>query len=159
MIASSMIAASESSFDIAGIAVLLIRFSDAVDQRQPSTIAELFTADGLFQPGDKSVRGRTAIQDFYAARLADARRRTRHLWSNLLVQPMLPGRVRFKAVLTNYAFEPAVSESAWQMRLGNVTGACEQDDDGHWRFAEQLYERVLATSLPLTDPSVPKPRT
>jgi SnoaL-like domain len=158
MIAGSMIAASEGPADTGGIARLLIRFSDAVDQRQPSTIAELFTVDGLFQPGENSVRGRTTIQDFYAARLADVRRRTRHLWANLLVQPELPRRVRFQAVLTNYAFEPAVSESAWQMRIGNVTGICEQDDDGNWRFAEHRYERVLATTLPLTDTSRPNPK-
>jgi hypothetical protein len=46
----SMIAASEGAADVAGIAALLIRFSDAVDQRRPADVAEQFSLDGLFRP-------------------------------------------------------------------------------------------------------------
>ena len=152
---ASIIASSETKFDTTGIALLLIGFSDAVDRRQPAAIAESFTVDGVFRPGEKSVRGRQAIQDFYAARLSDERRRTRHLWSNLLVRPIQPLQVRFDVVLTNYAFEPVVSEQTLQMRIGNVTGTCESDGDGNWRFAEHFYERVFAASLPLADGAIP----
>lgn len=145
-----IVAASEPGADVAGIAALLIRFSDAVDQRRLADVAELFSIDGLFRPGERSIRGRAAIQAFYTARLSDERRRTRHLWSNLFVRPSGPKQARLEVVLTNYAFEPAVSEIALQMRIGNVVGRCESDDAGNWRFAEHLYQRIFATSLPLT---------
>lgn len=148
--ASSIIAAAESGTDIAALSQVLISFSNAVDERRPAAIAELFTVEGVFRPGDKIIRGRDAIQEFYAERLSDARRRTRHLWSNLQLQPVLPHLVQFSAVLTNYAFEPAVSEQTLQMRLGNVNGTFEQDAGGTWRFAEHLYQRLFSVSLPLT---------
>jgi len=144
-----IVAASEPGSDVAGIAALLIRFSDAVDQRRPGDVAELFSIDALFRPGETSIRDRSAIQAFYAARLSDERRRTRHLWSNLFVRPIGPKQAELEVVLTNYAFEPAVSEFALQMRIGNVVGRCESDDAGKWRFAEHLYQRIFATSLPL----------
>jgi hypothetical protein len=151
-----IVAASEPGSDVNGIASLLIRFSDAVDQRRPADVAALFSIDGLFRPGETSIRGRPAIQAFYTARLADERRRTRHLWSNLFVRPIGPQQAQLEVVLTNYAFEPAVSEIALQMRIGNVAGRCESDDAGNWRFAEHLYQRIFATSLPLP-PAQPKP--
>ena len=151
-----IVAASEPGSDVAGIASLLIRFSDAVDQRRPADVAALFSIDGLFRPGETSIRGRSAIQAFYTARLADERRRTRHLWSNLFVRPIGPQQAQLEVVLTNYAFEPAVSEIALQMRIGNVVGRCESDDAGNWRFAEHLYQRIFATSLPLPA-AQPKP--
>ena len=142
-------AASEPGADVAGIASLLIRFSDAVDQRRPADVAELFSIDGLFRPGERSIRGRSAIQAFYTARLSDERRRTRHLWSNLFVRPSGPNQAQLEVVLTNYAFEPAISEIALQMRIGNVICRCEGDDTGKWCFAEHFYQRIFATSLPL----------
>ena len=157
--ASNLVAAAETESHISGISSLLIRFSDAVDERRPSAITEQFTAQGIFQPAGKAVRGRSAIQEFYEMRLSDVRRRTRHVWSNLLVQTVLPRLVQFQVVLTTYAFEPAVSEQALQFRLGNVTGTCEQEIDGTWRFAEHLYERIFTASLPLAAGSSPITRT
>src|SRR5882724_1151803 len=144
-----MIAAtSEPGLALAGICALLIQFSNAVDQKKPRDIAELFSIEGLFRgPGDTSIRGRAAIQAFYTARMSDERRRTRHVWSNLFVRPVSPQRAHFEVVLTNYAFEPTVSETALQMRIGNVVGQCESDESGTWRFSEHLYERIFATSL------------
>src|SRR4030088_2809080 len=110
-----IVAASEDGSDVAGVAALLIRFSDAVDQRRPAGIAELFSLDGLFRPGEPSISGRSGIPAVCSARLSDERRRTRHLWSNLFVRTAGPRQARLEVVLTNYAFEPAVSEVALQM--------------------------------------------
>jgi hypothetical protein len=159
MEAVGIVASSEPPADTAGIALLLIRFSDAVDQRRPAEVPELFTVDGVFRPAERSMHGRQAIGDFYAARLSDERRRSRHLWSNLLVRPIRPLLVRFSVVLTNFAFEPVVSELDLQMRIGNVAGTCESDPHGNWRFAEHLYERLFATSLPLAGGGTPAART
>jgi hypothetical protein len=146
--ASVGVAAGAAGAEVQGIARLLIRFAEAVDNRRPADIAALFAADGLFKPGDKAMIGPAVIEAFYRERLADPRRTTRHLWSNLLVGPAEAGGVRIQVVLTNYAFEPAVSEIDVQMRLGDVTGRCVQDAGGDWLFAEHLYQRLYALRLP-----------
>src|ERR1700757_505995 len=94
--------------DLGGVAKLLLRFSEAVDTRDPAGIAALFTEDGLFQPGEKPIQGAAAIEAFYRERQRDPARRTRHLWSNLMVTAQADGAAAVRVVLSNYAFEPAV---------------------------------------------------
>ena len=135
--------------DVDGLSLLLIRFSDAVDQRRPADAAAQFTEDGLFQPGPDPVRGRPQIEALYRRRFSDERRRTCHLWSNLQVHPAGTGEAELKVVLTNYAFEPAISEEVLQFRIGTVSGRCVKDGLGVWRFAEHLYERTFTSCLPV----------
>lgn len=149
--AASLVATAPAGLDVNGVARLLIRFSEAVDGRRPADIAALFVADGVFKPGDKAIAGPAAIEAFYRERLKDPRRTTRHLWSNLTVAPSAEGGVQVRAVLTNYAFEPAVSESEVQMRLGEVAGHCVQDPNGEWLFAEHVYQRQYALRLPCNE--------
>ena len=149
--AASLVAAGPAGLDVSGVARLLIRFSEAVDGRRPADIAALFVAEGLFKPGDKAITGPAAIEAFYGERLRDPRRTTRHLWSNLTVARDGQEAVRIRVVLTNYALEPAVSESEVQMRLGEVTGRCVQDPNGEWLFAEHFYQRQYAVRLPCSE--------
>jgi hypothetical protein len=150
-------AGAVAGLDLEGVVRLLIRFGAAVDGRRPPDIAAQFTADGLFKPGDKPIVGPAAIEAFYRERLADPRRTTRHLWSNLLLSPDGEDAVRIVVVLTNYALEPAVSENEVQMRLGEVSGRCVRDAAGEWRFAEHLYQRQYALRLPRSDAPAPSP--
>jgi hypothetical protein len=145
------VVAAAPGLDIGGIARLLIRFSDAVDNRRPAEIAALFSADGVFKPGDKAMIGPAAVEAFYRERLADPRRTTRHLWSNLTLTPDGEDAVQIRVFLTNYAFEPTVSETEVQMRLGEVSGRCVRDPRGAWLWAEHLYRRQYALRLPRAD--------
>lgn len=132
-----------------GPAEVLIRFTEAVDRRQADEAAACFTDDGLFRPGDKATVGRDDIREIYRGRFADPRRMTRHVWANLRVAPIDTESARVTALLTNYAFEPQVSETALQMRIGNVDCLVVRDAGGEWQMAEHLYQRAFATSLPL----------
>ncbi len=149
---------TDPGFDTNGIALLLLSFSEAVDSRRPQEIAEQFTADGLFKPGDTAILGPAAVEAFYKDRLRDPRRTTRHLWSNLHVTPSADDQADIRVVLSNYAFDPAVSETEVQLRVGNVCGVCAKGPDGRWRFAEHVYERLFALRLPLSDPQPPRPK-
>jgi hypothetical protein len=149
---SPIVGSTDPGFDTNGITLLLLGFSEAVDTRRPQEIAEQFTADGLFKPGDTAIHGPAAIEAFYRDRLRDPRRTTRHLWSNLRVTPSADDLADIRVVLTNYAFDPAVSETEVQLRVGNVSGVCAKGPDGRWRFAEHVYERLFALRLPLSDP-------
>ncbi|MDH7794229.1 MULTISPECIES: nuclear transport factor 2 family protein [unclassified Beijerinckia] len=135
--------------------LVLYRFADAVDWRQPHTIAELFTEDGVFRLGAPELRGRPAILAFYETRLADPRRIARHLWSNVERTAANEDEVSLRAVLTNYIFEPRVSETEVQMWVGNLRALCRRGHDGRWRFAEHVYERLYAMNLPLAPGFVP----
>jgi hypothetical protein len=148
------IAPAESA-NVGPLALLLARFSNAVDRKKPRAIAALFADGAVFQPVDTPIVGPEAVEAFYAARLADERRRTRHVWSNLLVRPLPGGRAEYEAVLTNYAFEPTVSEESLQVRVGNVWGVCSGAAPTDWRFETHFHERVYAAAMPLTASPLP----
>jgi hypothetical protein len=148
------IAPAESA-DTSPLALLLARFSNGVDQKKPRVIGALFANGAVFQPADQPIVGPEAVETFYAARLTDERRRTRHVWSNLMVRPLPDGRAEFEAILTNYAFEPTVSEETLQVRVGNVWGVCTGGEPTEWRFETHFYQRVYAAAMPLTAEPLP----
>jgi uncharacterized protein (TIGR02246 family) len=134
-----------------GIGLLLARFSDAVDGRRPDEVARLFVPDGLFRPGETPIRGQKVIEKFYTERLRDPLRRTRHVWANVRISLSDPCTATVTAVLTNYAYDPSVSRTELQQRIGNVTAVCVRDAGSSWRFREHLYERIFAVMLALAD--------
>jgi hypothetical protein len=138
-------ASTVAGFDTGGVALLLLRFSEAVDSR-------------LFKPGETAIVGPAALEAFYRDRQRDPRRTTRHLWSNLLVTPASDDLVHIRVVLSNYAFDPALSETELQLRVGNVAGVCARDAAGRWRFAEHVYERLFSLRLPLSDAQALQPK-
>jgi hypothetical protein len=155
---SPIVGSEDPAIDANGISLLLLRFGEAVDARRPQEIAEQFTADGLFKPAGAAIHGPAAVEAFYSDRLRDPRRTTRHLWSNLRVAPSSDGQTEIQVVLSNYAFDPAVSETEVQLRVGNVSGVCAKGADSRWRFAAHVYERLYALRLPLSDPQPPQPK-
>ncbi len=158
VIVSPVAGSTDPGFDTNGVSLLLLAFGEAVDTRRPPEIAEQFTDEGLFKPGETPIRGPAAIEAFYLERLRDPRRTTRHLWSNLHVTPTADGQAAIRVVLSNYAFDPAISETEVQLRVGNVSGICAKGPGDRWRFAEHVYERVFVLRLPRSDPQ-PLPST
>jgi hypothetical protein len=128
---------------------LLYRFSEAVDQRRPEDVARCFAADAIFRRDANNTVGEAAILDLYRRRMSDPRRKTRHVWANLVLVERTEQRAEVTAILTNYALEPFVSEGELQMRIGNVRCVLARDPAGQWRFAEHHYDMAFATKLPL----------
>lgn len=128
---------------------ILWRFSDAVDKRDASATAHLFARDGVFRRAGEIICGRANIESFYWSRMADPGRVTRHLWSNVKCLPSDHWDARLEAVLTTYAFEPQISQTHLQLRIGNVVCRCVPDADEGWVFAEHAYERLFVAYLPL----------
>ena len=141
--------------DLSGVVKLLLRFSEAVDTRDAAQVGALFTQDGLFQPSETAIQGAPAIEDFYRKRFSDPARRTRHLWSNLMITAQDHDAAGLRAILSNYAFEPAVSTTEVQLRVGNVSALCRRGPDGDWVFAEHRFERLYAMRLPRSDAAAP----
>jgi hypothetical protein len=128
---------------------LLCLFSEAVDQRRAEDVARCFTADAIFRRDGNNTVGETAILDLYRQRLSDPRRKTRHVWANVVEVERTERTAVVTAILTNYAVEPIVAEDELQMRIGNVRGVLVCDAAGQWRFAEHHYDMAFATKLPL----------
>ena len=129
---------------------ILWRFSEAIDKRMAAAAARLFASDGVFRRAEEVVRGRTNIESLYLSRMADPRRTTRHQWSNVRCQPLGQLEARVEALLTTYAFEPQISETHLQVRIGNVSCRCIPDPEEGWVFAEHVYERAFVAYLPLS---------
>jgi hypothetical protein len=136
---------------------ILWRFSEAIDKRMAGAAARFFASDGVFRRAEEVVCGRANIESLYVSRMADPRRVTRHLWSNVRCQPTGDLEICVEAVLTTYAFEPQISETHLQLRIGNVTCRCIPDPDEGWVFAEHAYERAFVAYLPLSPTDSPTP--
>jgi polar amino acid transport system substrate-binding protein len=147
--------ASAENIDTGPIALLLAKFSNAVDRKRPKDVSSLFVPDSVFQPADQPIVGPSAIEAFYDARMSDERRRTRHVWSNLVVHPVSEGRAEFEAILTNYAFDPMISVVDLHLRVINVWGVCAGEHPSQWRFETHFSERIYAAALPLMAAPLP----
>lgn len=129
---------------------ILLRFTAAVDRRDHEAAAACFAENGSFRPGETLIEGVSQIEAFYERRLADPRRRTSHIWANILIDRVDEDHVAVSATLSNYALEPQISETEVQLRIGRVTCELVRDARGTWLFAEQSYEKTFALVLPLS---------
>lgn len=141
--------------DVGPIALLLAKFSSALDRHEIGEAVLLFAEDGVFQPAGVQIQGRAELESFFFKRHADARRRTCHTWSNLIVRPLSEGRAQYEVVLTNYVFDPAASEDDVEVRVGAVWGVCRGADPDSWRFESHFHERIHAAAMRLTAPTLP----
>ncbi|WP_433401120.1 nuclear transport factor 2 family protein [Streptomyces sp. CA-146814] len=64
---------------------LVVQFAHELDLGEPGRVAELFTADGVWEwaEGDRRVEGREALRGYFGARPAD--RLSRRICTNILV--------------------------------------------------------------------------
>jgi hypothetical protein len=137
------------------IALLLAKFASALDRQKIDAAVSLFTTDGVFQPAGNPIRGEIELEAFFAKRHGDMRRRTCHTWSNLVVRPLSEGRSQYEVVLTNYVFDPGVSEDDVEVRVGAVWGVCRGAGPDSWCFESHFHERIHAAAMRLTAPSLP----
>ncbi|WP_405879468.1 nuclear transport factor 2 family protein [Streptomyces sp. NBC_01384] len=73
-----------------------------LDLGEPSTVAELFTEDGVWQwpEGDRLVEGRAALRAYFASRPAD--RLSRRVMTNILVTVASPTQASATSYFTTY---------------------------------------------------------
>ena len=149
------LAPSVEAKDVGPISLLLAKFGSALDRQKIDSAVSLFAGDAIFQPAGSPIRGRAELEAFFAKRHGDARRRTCHTWSNLVVRPLMEGRAQYEVILTNYVFDPAVSESEVEVRVGSVWGVCRGAGPDSWCFESHFHERIHAAAMRLTAPSLP----
>jgi hypothetical protein len=130
-----------------------------VDYNDGSNAHTYYTPDGVFTVGDNTFRGRDQIQQFYAWRcqrgVATVRslRTTRHLISNLLVEPASPGEARAFGVISFHeaSGRAPVKESKPPILVVDIVNVCTLDEGDQWRFKSHVLRPVfMGDDVPLS---------
>lgn len=123
--------------DRAAIEDLIQRHAWLIDHGESDRIGELFTTDAaLYGVGPDKV-GRSAIAAWGAERAAMRERRSRHVQSNILIEPISPDTARGFVVLTLYRHDGAGPGSATPFLICEYADRYRKEPDGEWRFAER----------------------
>ena len=130
--------------DIARIERLLSDFAWHADRGDGASLAQLFVPDAVLVVGGVRLAGRAEIAGDCRRRALASGRKTRHVWSNLRLDPESDGTVSATAV--QLTFEQAASVGT-QMRINDLTDRYQRDAAGTWRFLSRIIERQMALEL------------
>ncbi|MBS7700353.1 MULTISPECIES: nuclear transport factor 2 family protein [unclassified Chelatococcus] len=123
--------------DRAAIEDLIQRHAWLIDHGESDRIGELFTQDAtLYGVGPDKI-GRAAIAAWGAERAAMRDRRSRHVQSNILLEPVAPDAARGCVVLTLYRHDGPGLGSAAPFLVCEYADRYRKEPDGAWRFAER----------------------
>ena len=82
---------------------LVYRYAWLVDSGEAAAIADLFTVDGVWAAGTgEPMRGRDGIREGFTARQAVARRQSRHVMTNVLIDVTGPDTATGRVYLVNF---------------------------------------------------------
>lgn len=120
---------------------LIVEHAWLIDHGQADRVPALFTPDGrMFGVGPDKI-GRDAIAAWATARAAMADRRSRHVMSNIRLQPSGPDKMRGTAVLTLFRHDgdgdSGGAGSPAPLMVGEYEDVFQRDATGVWRFAER----------------------
>ncbi|MCP4562417.1 MAG: nuclear transport factor 2 family protein [Bosea sp.] len=123
--------------DRLAIEQLIQRHAWLIDHGEADKVCELFADDGaLYGVGPDKV-GRTAIADWGRQRAAMNERRSRHVQSNILIEPIAPDTARGWVVLTLYRHDGPGPGSAVPMLIAEYADRYVRSPAGTWLFAER----------------------
>jgi uncharacterized protein (TIGR02246 family) len=120
---------------------LVYRYAWLVDSGEAAAIADLFTADGVWAAGDgEPMRGRDGIRAGFTARQAIARRQSRHVMTNVLIDVHSADEASGRAYLVNYRHdsETGVAERPAPSGAPKYVGEYQltfRRVEGEWLFA------------------------
>ncbi|OWT65848.1 nuclear transport factor 2 family protein [Candidimonas nitroreducens] len=120
----------------AELEALNAEFAWLIDRGDSSLVAELFTEDGAYErsTGEAS-RGRAALREAYAGRLANGPRTSRHIYTNFRFEQVSAEKVRGSCILTLYAANGVPPLPAEPLLVADYDDEYALGADGRWRFA------------------------
>lgn len=131
------IATSLSPQDHIAIEQLIQRHAWLIDHGEADKVGELFAEDGaLYGVGPDKV-GRAAIAEWGRQRAAMSERRSRHVQSNILIEPVAPNVARGSVVLTLYRHDGPGQGSATPLLVAEYADRYAKGPRGSWLFAER----------------------
>ncbi|SEM70940.1 SnoaL-like domain-containing protein [Bosea lupini] len=131
------IVAGLSPQDRLAIEQLIQRHAWLIDHGEADKVGELFAEEGaLYGIGPDEV-GRKAIAEWGRQRAAMAERRSRHLQSNILIEPLAADAARGWVALTLYRHDGPGEGSATPLLIAEYADRYVKGPDGTWLFAER----------------------
>ncbi|SFJ07169.1 SnoaL-like domain-containing protein [Bosea sp. OK403] len=123
--------------DRVAIEDLIQRHAWLIDHGESDRIGELFTQDAALYGIGPDKLGRAAIANWGAERAAMRDRRSRHVQSNILIEPISPETARGCVVLTLYRHDGPGPGSATPFLICEYDDRYRKDADRAWRFTER----------------------
>ncbi|MFJ6775058.1 nuclear transport factor 2 family protein [Kitasatospora sp. NPDC091257] len=116
---------------------IIVDFIHRLDLGEPSSVAELFTPDGIWQwpYGDRRIEGRDALRAYFASRPSD--RLSRRLMTNILVTVESTTTARAVSYLTTYrvdGYDGGMIEPRLPANVGHYEDTF-RNLDGNWLLA------------------------
>ncbi|WID94971.1 nuclear transport factor 2 family protein [Bosea vestrisii] len=138
MTGASQIAASRlDPQDRAAIEQLIQRHAWLIDHGAADRIGELFCEDAALYGIGPDKLGRAAIAEWGRQRAALSERRSRHLQSNVLIEPLSPETARGWVALTLYRHDGPGEGQAVPLLIAEYADCYSREPDGSWLFAER----------------------
>ncbi|WP_055586729.1 nuclear transport factor 2 family protein [Peterkaempfera griseoplana] len=139
---------------------IIVDFIHRLDLGNPSSVAELFTPDGVWHwPfGDRRIEGREALRAYFASRPAD--RLSRRLMTNILVTVESEATARSVSYLTTYridGYSGGMIEPRLPVNVGHYEDVFRRVD-GVWLLASRTVFLPFGREtdrLPIADASQP----
>lgn len=125
------------------------RFAMLVDAARYDEAAELFAVDGVLQRPNERIEGRAALLSSFKAR--PVQRLTRHILTNVLLEPAGPGRIRafsYVSVYRHLGQEPVRPELPVAARPPETIAEYSDElclHDGQWLLRRRTVRPVFDT--------------
>lgn len=117
-----------------------------IDHGEANKVGQLFAEDGaLYGVGPDKI-GREAIAEWGRQRAAMNERRSRHVQSNLLIEPIASDAARGWVVLTLYRHDGPGPGSATPLLIAEYADRYARGPDGTWLFAKRRLTVLFGTA-------------
>lgn len=119
---------------------LIYEYARRVDFGEAATIADLFTEDGRWEGTDLLLEGREQIREWFGRRGELGRRVSRHVCTNVAIEPVSPTEATGLAYMINYRHDRAEGDDSLPVPVevpkwvGELQDAFRLTAEG-WRFA------------------------
>lgn len=116
---------------------LIQRHAWLIDHGAADRVGDLFAEDAVLYGVGIDKIGREAIAEWGRQRAAMTERRSRHLHSNILIEPVAPDAARGWVGLTLYRHDGPGEGSATPLLIAEYTDRYARAPDGTWLFRER----------------------
>jgi hypothetical protein len=132
--------------DRIAIEQLIQRHAWLIDHGQADKVGELFAQDAVLYGIGPDKVGRAAIAAWGRQRAAMSERRSRHVQSNILIEPAAPDSARGWVALTLYRHDGPGEASVTPMLIAEYADRYARGPDGTWLFAERRLAVLFGTA-------------
>jgi len=118
-------------------------FAHALDHGKLDLFVSLFTDDVFYRNGERRLKGRQELEEFFRARAASGRL-SRHFYSGLVLEFTGPDEATGHSSWLTFAGsgEPPI-EGTEPFVIGDVRDSYRRDADGCWQFAAREIDAVF----------------